>query len=79
MNPLRAWFDATGISREAFLAKVPISQSYLTLLLSEAPPWPSRAVMRLMVEATRGAVTADQWLMLDDPPPQKATRSEGAA
>jgi hypothetical protein len=76
MNPLRQWFDETKISREDFLAKVPISQSYLTLLLSEAPPWPSRAVMRLLVEATDGFVTADKWLALDDPPPQRATRGD---
>jgi hypothetical protein len=74
MNPLRQWFDDTGSTREAFLAKVPISQSYLTLLLSEAPPWPSRAVMRLLTEVTHGAVTADRWLELQDPPPQRATR-----
>jgi hypothetical protein len=75
MNPLRQWFDETGISREEFLSRVPISQSYLTLLLSPTPPWPSRAVMRLMVEVTDGAVTADQWLMLSDPPPQRADRA----
>jgi hypothetical protein len=76
MNPLRAWFDETETTREEFLAKVPISQSYLTLLLAKAPPWPSRAVMRRLVEVTDGAVTADRWLELDDPPPQRATRED---
>jgi hypothetical protein len=74
MNPLRQWFDTTGITREEFLAKVPISQSYLTMLLSETPPWPSRAVLRLLVEATDGAVTADKWLAQNNPPPQRITR-----
>jgi hypothetical protein len=30
----------------------------------------------LLVEITDGAVTADQWLELDDPPPQRVARGD---
>jgi hypothetical protein len=73
-NQLRTWFDQTKTPREAFLEKTGISQSYLTLLLGPTPPWPSRIVLRRLIEATDGFVTADGWLALDDPPPQRIER-----
>ena len=73
-NPLRTWFDQTRTPREEFLQKTGISQSYLTLLLNPAPPWPSREVMRRMIAAVGGAFAADDWLALDDPPAQRVER-----
>lgn len=71
-NPLRAWFDSTGTLQREAVAKLDISQSFLTSLLSERPPWPSRALLAKIIDMTGGAVTADQWVRLPDPP----TRAE---
>jgi hypothetical protein len=51
-----------------FCRRTDISQAFLTTLLHERPPWPARATLRKIVKVTKGAVSADQWLMLDDPP-----------
>jgi hypothetical protein len=69
-NPLRRWFDQCPqpMPQAEFCRRVGISQPFLTTLLHERPPWPSRARLRKIVKVTRGAVTADQWLALDDPP-----------
>ncbi len=68
-NPLRAWFaqEPKPMLQREFMAKVGISQSFLTSLLSDRPPWPSRETMRRIVKLTNGAVTADQWMAMPDP------------
>jgi hypothetical protein len=74
-NPLRAWLEHNRIPQKEFLEEIQVSRAYLTLLLSSHPPWPSRPIMRRIVKATRGKVTADIWLGLKDPPPQRVTRA----
>jgi hypothetical protein len=72
MNPLRAWFEhrPRQMLQKDFAKQARISQSFLTSLLSDTPPWPSRAVMRKITELTKGAVTANHWVELEDPPPR---------
>jgi len=72
-NPLRAWLKQNKIPQKEFLEEIRVSRAYLTLLLSSHPPWPSRTIMRRIVKATHGKVTADIWLKLSDPPPQRVT------
>jgi transcriptional regulator with XRE-family HTH domain len=69
-NPLRRWFDQEPrpMAQAEFCRRTGISQAFLTTLLLERPPWPTRARLRRIVKATKGAVTADEWLALDDPP-----------
>jgi DNA-binding transcriptional regulator YdaS (Cro superfamily) len=69
-NPLRRWFDSDPkpMVQSEFARRVGISQPFLTTLLLERPPWPARATLRRIVKVTKGAVTADAWLALDDPP-----------
>jgi hypothetical protein len=75
MNPLRAWLEKQPMSQKDFLEEIEVSRAYLTLLLSTHPPWPSRAIMRRIVKATKGKVTANQWLDLKDPPPQRVVKA----
>lgn len=67
-NPLRRWFDEKPMPQAEFCRRTNISQAFLTTLLTDRPPWPSRARLRKIVKVTKGAVTADAWLLLDDPP-----------
>lgn len=67
-NPLRVWFAEHRVLQRDFTTKLDISQSFLTSLLTERPPWPSRKLMLAIVEATGGAVTADAWMRMPDPP-----------
>lgn len=71
-NPLRAWFDQTPkpMTQRAFARQVGCTYQYVTLLLADTPPWPSRRIMREMIAITGGAVTAEAWLKLPDPPPR---------
>lgn len=72
-NPLRAWFESfpRPMLQKDFAKLAGISQSFLTSLLTDTPPWPSRTVMRKITELTKGAVTADMWVELADPPPRQ--------
>jgi len=72
-NPLRRWFqrDPKPMTQAEFARRVGISQPFLTTLLDEAPPWPSRERMRKIIKVTKGAVTVEEWLALDDPPPRE--------
>jgi hypothetical protein len=67
MNPLRAWIKDTGTPRLTVTKRLGISQAYLSLLMSNEPPWPSRAVMRRIVELTDGAVGPQHFLAMDGP------------
>jgi hypothetical protein len=67
-NPLRRWFDEKPMPQAVFCRRVGISQAFLTTLLKERPPWPSRARLRKICTVTKNAVTADAWMRLDDPP-----------
>jgi transcriptional regulator with XRE-family HTH domain len=69
-NPLRRWFDQDPkpMVQAEFCRRSGISQAALSTLLRERPPWPSRQRLRIIVKLTKGAVTADAWLALDDPP-----------
>jgi transcriptional regulator with XRE-family HTH domain len=67
-NPLRRWLSQQPMSQAEFARRAGISVPFLATLLQEQAPWPSRSRLRRIVKATRGAVTADQWLALDDPP-----------
>jgi transcriptional regulator with XRE-family HTH domain len=55
-----------------------ISQSFLTALLSDTPPWPSRATMKRITEITGGTVTANDWMALEDPPPRLSRLTRAA-
>jgi hypothetical protein len=71
-NPLKEWFSTypRPMLQKEFAERVGISQSFLTSLLSEQPPWPARQTMRRITEITDGAVTADMWVEMEDPPPR---------
>jgi transcriptional regulator with XRE-family HTH domain len=79
-NPLRAWLrrKPKPMTQREFCERVGISQSFLTALLSDTPPWPSRNVMRKITEATEGAVTPDKFVVLEDPPPRLSKLSRAA-
>ena len=55
-----------------FAERLGCTQQYVTLLLSDTPPWPSRRILREIIRITDGAVTADAWLAMSDPPPRAA-------
>ena len=71
-NPLRAWFEQSPkpMLQKDFAKKIGVSQSFVTSLLSDRPPWPLRHTMRAITKVTKGAVTADMWVELPEPPPQ---------
>jgi hypothetical protein len=72
-NPLKEWLNDTYPPRmlqKEFAERAGISQSFLTSLLSDQPPWPARATLRKIIEITEGAVTADMWVEMPDPPPR---------
>jgi hypothetical protein len=72
-NPLRVWFEQfpRPMLQKDFAKLCGISQSFLTALLDDAPPWPMRATLNKITEITKGAVTADMWAKMPDPPPRK--------
>lgn len=76
-NPLKAWFNQypRPMLQREFAERVGISQSFLTSLLSDTPPWPARETLRRIAEVTGGAVTADMWVELADPPPRRLIRA----
>lgn len=80
VNPLRAWFQKfpRPMLQKDFAQLAGISQSFLTALLSDAPPWPSRTTMRRIEELTDGEVTAAQWVKLEDPPPRLSRLTRAA-
>jgi hypothetical protein len=80
-NPLRAWFNRfpKPMLQKDFARLAGISRSFMTLLLSDAPPWPSRMLMRRITELTKGAVTAEDWVRLPDPPKRQYKDDQEAA
>ena len=70
MNPLRVWFEQfpKPMLQKDFAKLTGMSQSFLTSLLSDRPPWPSRKLMRKITKVTKGAVTAEMWVKMPDPP-----------
>lgn len=62
MSKLGQWLKETRTKRSAFAAEIGVAPSYVTLLCSDSPAWPGRDVATKIREATRGAVTADDFL-----------------
>ena len=75
-NPLRDWFDQfpRPMLQKDFAQLAGISQSFLTSLLSDTPPWPARRVMREITKLTKGKVTANDWVQMEDPPSRAAIK-----
>lgn len=65
-NRLREFLAQPGSpTRSAFARRIGMSHSYVSQLCNDAAPWPSRETMRKIVEATGGAVTANDFVFLD--------------
>lgn len=64
-NRLRDWLAMPGRpTKSAFARSIGCSHSYISQLTSDQTPWPSREVMRLIIEATGGAVRSDDFVYL---------------
>lgn len=65
-NRLRDYLAQPGSpSRSEFARRIGMSHSYVSQLCGDASPWPSRETMRRIVEETKGAVTANDFVDLD--------------
>ena len=61
-NPLRAFLAREGApTQRQFARAIGVSEGYLSQLIADGPPWPSRDVLIRMAIATRGAVDPNAW------------------
>jgi len=56
-NRLRDWFAHRQVSKSEFAQQVGVEPPYISMLLSDDAPWPSREVQVKIAKATRGEVT----------------------
>lgn len=71
-NKLDKWLTANNVKRGAFAKAIGVSPSYVTLLCSDNPGWPSREVIVKITAFTSGAITADDFLPPAGHPPASA-------
>lgn len=62
---LSEYLDANGIKRGDFARRVGVSAGWITALC-DGSGWPSRDIAEKIVAETAGAVTADDFLRLDE-------------
>jgi len=62
---LAEYLEAKGIKRGEFAASIGVTGGWITSLC-DGSGWPSRDVAEKIARATDGAVTADDFLLLDD-------------
>jgi len=61
-NPLRAFLAQDGApSQRDFARIIGVSEAYLSQLIADGPPWPSRDVLMRIAAATRGVVDPNAW------------------
>lgn len=68
-NHLREWLDRNGLKKVDFAKQVGITPSFLSMLLADDPPWPSRRVVHAIAEATNFEVTANELAGIETPKP----------
>lgn len=56
-NRLRDWFAHRQVSKSEFAREVGVEPPYISMLLSDDAPWPSRDLQVKIAKATRGEVT----------------------
>ena len=58
-NALRDWLEAVPqpMTKIEFAKQIGVSPSFVSMLLADGAPWPSREVVRRIGVVTRGAVT----------------------
>lgn len=64
---LSEYLESNGIKRGEFAARIGVSGGRVTQLCEEGG-WPSREVAEKITAETGGAVTADDFLILEDDP-----------
>lgn len=62
---LAAYLEANGINRRDFAARIGVSGGRVTQLCEDGG-WPSREVAERITVETAGAVTADDFLRIED-------------
>lgn len=62
---LSAYIEQSGITRRDFAAKIGVSNGRITQLCEDGG-WPSREVAERIASVTEGAVTADDFLRLEE-------------
>lgn len=62
---LATYLESTGINRRDFAARVGISNGRITQLCEDGG-WPSRGLAERIAVETSGAVTADDFLQIDE-------------
>lgn len=68
-NHLREWLERNGLKKIDFAKQVGITPSFLSMLIADNPPWPSRAVVHAISEATNFEVTANELAGIETPTP----------
>ena len=61
---LSEWLDSSGISQSELARRLGTSQGYVNDMLWRGR-WPSRAMMKRIMEATDGAVTPNDFIALE--------------
>lgn len=59
---LDQWLRREGLTQKQFAERVQVDQSQVSRMCGENPKWPSRALMRKVVIATRDEVSAADYL-----------------
>jgi len=68
-NHLREWLEKSGTKKIDFAKQVGIAPSFLSMLIADQPPWPSRRVINAIAEATNYEVTANELAGVEVPAP----------
>ena len=63
---LSEYLETNGIKRGEFASSIGVSGGWITMLC-DGSGWPSRDVAERIARVTEGAVTADDFLVLEDP------------
>lgn len=76
-NPLREYLAQPGApTQRDFARTIGVSDAYLSQLLADGPPWPSRDVLVRIAAATLGVVDPNVWAGW--PPRENDNRDFGA-
>jgi transcriptional regulator with XRE-family HTH domain len=68
-NHLREWLEDNRVKKIDFAKEIGCTPSYLSMLLADDPPWPSRRLVHAIADATDFRVTANELSGISVPPP----------